>query len=258
MAVHGALGAGLLAVRPPAAAPRVIVPFEVVVRTEQPAPTPEPAPEPEVADPEPPREPVVEPAPPPKEPPPRKPAPKEHAPKPPPLPGQPPPPPDQPPPPPPPPLMGINLEGTATAPPGSGIAVPAGGQRDGERYGEAHGQGPRGRGPKAPTGDGDGAAPPGDPTVPVSGVTSLPRLLNGRDMIYPDKLRALGVEGSVVVEVVVGSDGAVRSVRLIKRLHPQLDAVALRRARLLRYDPARVGGRAVAVRIPHTFHFVLQ
>ena len=67
MAVHGALGAGLLAVRPPAHTPRVIVPIDVVVKEEPPppppppppAPEPEPQPPPVIAEPEVPREPVV-------------------------------------------------------------------------------------------------------------------------------------------------------------------------------------------------------
>lgn len=265
LAVHGALGAGLVAVRPPPEEKKVIVPVNVVVKEEPPPPPPPPPPEEEKPEPPPPppepevpREPVVQEEPPP--PPKKKPAkPKKRAekPKPPPPPNQPPPPPDQPKPPPPPPLMGLNLEGVATAGPGQGgIAVPEGGQRDGERYGAAGGTGERKRRPQ-PAGGSD-AEEPGEAPVPVSGVTSLPRVTREVKPVYPPEIKRQGVEGRVVVALEIGADGRVRSAKLVEKLHPVLDQEALKAARKLRFAPAKVGDTPVAVRIPYTFHFVIE
>lgn len=257
LALHGALAAGLSIYEPPPEETKLRVPVEVRV-VEAPPPEPEPPPPPPPA-PEPPPEPVPEPEipreavvqadppPPPKKPPKRKPEPEKPAP-----PAPPPADPKAEAPAEPPPLMGISFEGTATS--ATGIAVPQGtatGSRDGAPTGTGR-PGPRAPSPP-PKGDGDGEAP-----VPVAGVTELPKLIFEVKPEFPDELKRQGIEGKVVLSVVVQSDGRVGRVEVIDRLHPELDRLAQRAAKRLRFRPANVRGTAVAVRIPYTFYFVID
>ncbi|MCB9553844.1 MAG: energy transducer TonB [Myxococcales bacterium] len=257
VALHGALAAGLSIYEPPPEDTKVRVAVEVRVVQTPPEPPPEPEkppappPDPEpVPEPETPREPVVQPDPPP--------PPKKKPPKKPPEPDKPTPPA----PPPaepqvdkpaePPPLMGINLEGTATS--SAGIAVPQGtptGSRDGARDGTGR-PGPRAPGPPQTVGV-DRDAP-----VPVAGVTELPRLIHEVKPEFPDEIKRRGIQGKVVLAIVVGRDGRVDAVEVVDRLHPELDRLAALAAKKLRFRPANVRGDAVAVRIPYTFYFVID
>lgn len=252
LALHGALAAGLSLYEPPPEDNKVLVPVQVRIvqapEPEPPPPPPEPEPTPEPPPPEPeiPRDPVVQADPPP---PPKKPRAKPEPDK-----------PTPPTPPPadpkadapvePPPLMGINLEGTATST--TGIAVPQGtatGSRDGATGGTGR------PGPRAPT-------PPSDArdeaTVPVAGITQAPELIHEVRPAYPDELKARGIEGQVVVTLVIGSDGRVSRAEIADGLHPDLDRLALRAARQLRFRPANVRGTAVAVRWSWRFTFFID
>ncbi|MCA9539288.1 MAG: energy transducer TonB, partial [Myxococcales bacterium] len=169
-------------------------------------------------------------------------------PKPPKTPEAPKPPPEAPPPKPaaPPMLSGMNFEGASTAIKGPGVAINQG-STQGSRRGRPDGKG---------TGD-----PPPNPeadVVPAAGVSTLPVLVDEVKPEYPDDLKRAGVEGKVVLSLVVGVDGRVRSAKLVKRLHPELDRRAQQAAKRLRFKPAKADGTPVAVRIPYTFYFVID
>jgi periplasmic protein TonB len=68
---------------------------------------------------------------------------------------------------------------------------------------------------------------------------------------YPPLLREVGVEGRVLVEVVVGEDGRVRpgTARIVSATHDALGAATLRAVESFRFRPARIGGTPVAVRV---------
>lgn len=256
--LHGGVAAGLSSYDPPPPPP-VIVPVEVRVIEAPPPPPPkppEPEKPPEPPPPEPPPEPekpreAVEqkdPPPPPKKKPRRKKPKKPQPPKP-----DPAPPPAQPKadaPTEPPLMMGLEFEGLATSK--TGVAVPQG-AADGARDGAVDGTGRKG--PRAPTEPGPGDA---EETVPVAGVTTLPRLIREVKPDFPDALKRRGVEGKVVLTLEIGSDGRVRKARVVARLHPELDRLARRAALKLRFEPAKVRGTPVAVNLPYTFYFVID
>lgn len=251
---HGGVAAGLASYEPPPPPP-IRIPVEVrVVEPPPPPPEPEKPPEPEPPppppEPETPREAVVQddPPPPPKKP--RRKKPKK-APVEPPKPNPAPPPaeptPDKPPEPPPM-IMGTMFEGLATS--NNGVAVPQG-AHDGARDGAADGTGRKG--PRAPTPPGDG-----DETVPIAGVSSLPRLIEEVKPDFPDELKRQGVEGKVVLSLEIGSNGRVRKARVVARLHPELDTLARKAAKRLVFEPAKVGDTPVAVNLSYTFYFVID
>ena len=73
--------------------------------------------------------------------------------------------------------------------------------------------------------------------------------------VYPDSARAAGIQGTVVVKTLVGSDGRVMRVEVGTSV-PGLDAAALAAVKQWRFKPAVVGGRprAVTVGVPVSFH----
>ncbi|MBG8555152.1 energy transducer TonB [Hymenobacter guriensis] len=74
---------------------------------------------------------------------------------------------------------------------------------------------------------------------------------------WPPNTSMLDAEGRVFVNFIVGTDGKLREFKVLKGLHPLLDAEALRVVQLLNghYEPGRQSGRAVEVyyTIPVTF-----
>ncbi len=87
-------------------------------------------------------------------------------------------------------------------------------------------------------------APPPGPAAPV---------LHGAELIaspvptYPTACRRRGIEGEVVVELLVGEDGAVREAKVrVSSGCEELDAAALAAVKAARYRPARRDGAPVA------------
>jgi protein TonB len=71
---------------------------------------------------------------------------------------------------------------------------------------------------------------------------------------YPDIARQAGVEGTVVVQALVGVDGRVRDTRIVRSI-PMLNGAAQDAVRQWRFKPAATGGGPVAtwVSIPISF-----
>ncbi|MEZ4454574.1 MAG: TonB-dependent receptor [Nannocystaceae bacterium] len=80
-------------------------------------------------------------------------------------------------------------------------------------------------------------------------VIEQPVLLNKVEVVYPEELRALEPppEGRVLVELVIGTDGAPLEVKVIEGVHPRLDAVVLAAVEGLRYRPATRDGAPIEV-----------
>jgi len=102
-------------------------------------------------------------------------------------------------------------------------------------------------------GAGDAAAPPvGDAGAPDAEGVTLPRPVAAIEPAYPE-----GASGEVVVhlEVVVGVDGAVQSVRAMTGV-PPFSTAAMSAVASARFEPARKGDRAVAARFVLQIRFV--
>jgi TonB family protein len=94
--------------------------------------------------------------------------------------------------------------------------------------------------------------------APVAVVTTQPKVLRQVTAEYPEKMKELGIEGRVILELTVDENGRVARARVLTSLRAELDAVALVAARQLLFSPARVNGVPVKVKIPYTFTFVLD
>lgn len=86
-------------------------------------------------------------------------------------------------------------------------------------------------------------------------VEVLPRPQNAAEFAealrqrYPAPLREAGVGGTVQVSFVVGADGTVEQVRVLSASDSALAAPSAQALSVLRFTPAQVGGRPVAVRV---------
>lgn len=86
-------------------------------------------------------------------------------------------------------------------------------------------------------------------------VQSLPRPQNVPELVaalqqaYPPELRAAGVGGTVQLSFVVGADGTTGAARVLSATDSAFIAPSLQALSVLRFTPAQVGGRPVAVRV---------
>ena len=99
------------------------------------------------------------------------------------------------------------------------------------------------------------------PTAPPRAafeIDRMPELLEQPEVVYPEEARRLGLEGQVVFNIEIDDSGRVRKVKLVKGIHPLLDAAAAEGVKEMRFKPARAGGEAVPVRIRYVYTFVLD
>src|SRR5215831_14401630 len=75
--------------------------------------------------------------------------------------------------------------------------------------------------------------------------------------VYPKRARQDGIEGTVVVEVLVGRDGRVHDARILKSI-PILDDAAVAAVRQWIFRPAQSKGQPVAVWVAAPVKFTLQ
>lgn len=96
----------------------------------------------------------------------------------------------------------------------------------------------------------------GEP-LPVWLVQEPPVLLSAPSPVYPSRLRAAGVEGLVVVQLVVDTLGRAEpgTVQVVQHAEVGFEAAAVAMVRAARFRPARVWGRGVRVlvRVPVAF-----
>lgn len=114
-----------------------------------------------------------------------------------------------------------------------------------------------GAGRGAGVGQGTGGGTGGGPYRPGSGVTP-PRLLQEIKPEYTEDARRRGIEGDVVLEVVVLADGSIGSVRVMRSLGFGLDERAARAVRGWRFRPAERRGVTVDVVVEVAMEFRLR
>lgn len=84
-----------------------------------------------------------------------------------------------------------------------------------------------------------------------------PELVSGEEPVYPDIAREAGVEGTVLVRVLVGEDGFVKDMIIIQSI-PMLDEAAAEAAWTAVFKPALQKDRPVAVWMVMPFNFSLR
>src|SRR5579862_5125874 len=74
---------------------------------------------------------------------------------------------------------------------------------------------------------------------------------------YPPDAQAKGLHGLVIVELVVDKEGHVTSAQVIQSI-PGLDEAALAAARKWEYQPTKVDGKPVSVRVTAPISFLMK
>jgi periplasmic protein TonB len=108
-------------------------------------------------------------------------------------------------------------------------------------------------------GDGDiVVAPPDQDALPKYGeyvyVEELPEAITKVSPVYPDLAREASVDGTVMVQALVGKDGKVKDTKVVKSI-PMLDASAIAAVKQWVFKPALSNNKPVAVwvAVPVTF-----
>jgi TonB family protein len=132
----------------------------------------------------------------------------------------------------------------------------AGGSGTGGLPGTGRGTG-MGEGDGPGVGPGSGGGTGGGPFRPGSGIEP-PRLLREVRASYTDEARRRGIEGDVVLEIVVTQSGSVDRVRVVRGLGAGLDQTAVAAVRQWKFDPARRRGSAVDVLVEVSVEFRMR
>ena len=103
-----------------------------------------------------------------------------------------------------------------------------------------------------------GGSPDGDPLAEDFEVSEMPLLLNEVRVPYPSDARARGIQGNVVFEILISSDGRVRDLKVLSSPDPSLTSAAESAVRAFKFRPARMGDKPVAIRLRYTYRFLLQ
>jgi TonB family protein len=125
-----------------------------------------------------------------------------------------------------------------------------GGAGSGQGAGLGEGEG-KGIGP------GSGGGTGGGPYRPGAGITA-PAILREVKPDYTDEGRRRHIEGDVVLEIVVRSDGSVGNVKLLQGLGAGLDQRAIDAVRQWRFSPAKRYGVPVDVMVEVAMEFKLR
>jgi TonB family protein len=139
---------------------------------------------------------------------------------------------------------------------------PAAPQADSRGPGTGGGTG-TGRGTGVGEGDGSGIGPGsgggtgGGPYRPGSGIAA-PTIIHEVKPDYTEEGRRRGIEGDVVVEIIVRSDGSVGSVKLLSGLGAGLDQRAIDAVKQWRFNPATRYGTPVDVIVQVAVEFKLR
>ncbi len=111
------------------------------------------------------------------------------------------------------------------------------------------------------TGDNIVVAPPSEDELPKFGeyvyVEELPEAVTRVPPQYPDIAREAGVDGTVQVQALVGKDGHVKDVRVMKSI-PMLDAAATSAVKQWVFKPALSNNKPVAVWVAVPVKFSLH
>ena len=139
------------------------------------------------------------------------------------------------------PVFGISMESTSSA--GTGPALPVGNTL----------QTKPGRVKVAAANVKPLAAP-----VQAYEVTKMPLPIGRCTGKYTEEARQAGLEGTVILDIVVGEDGAVRDVTIVQGLGQGLNEAAVRALKACRFTPGERNGKSVPVRVRRfKVHFAL-
>jgi TonB family protein len=102
--------------------------------------------------------------------------------------------------------------------------------------------------------------PPGEPYFDFQVDRSVRPVSGSRGPTYPEELRAQAIEGEVLAQFVVDTNGTVLegSLRVLRSTHAEFEAAVRRAVPQLLFSPAIKDGRNVRQMVQQPFHFRLE
>jgi protein TonB len=94
--------------------------------------------------------------------------------------------------------------------------------------------------------------------VPLYELDSQPTVIGDVRIPYPEDARSRGIEGTVVLSVLVDESGKVRAVKVISGPGAGLDQAAAKAVERIRFRPALRKGQPVAAQITYRYTFLLD
>jgi protein TonB len=94
--------------------------------------------------------------------------------------------------------------------------------------------------------------------VPLYELDSQPTVIGEVRIPYPEDARSRGIEGTVVLSVLVDEGGRVRTVKVLSGPGGGLDQAAAKAVERIRFRPALRKGQPVAAQITYRYTFLLD
>jgi TonB family protein len=91
----------------------------------------------------------------------------------------------------------------------------------------------------------------------VGGPIKAPRRLVDVKPVYPADAKAAGIEGVVILDIVIGEDGSVIEARVLRSI-PELDQAAIDAVNQWQFEPTRLNGEPVELEMNVTVNFTLR
>jgi len=115
--------------------------------------------------------------------------------------------------------------------------------------------------PTRPFSPDEPATPPSSEDLPEFGeyvyIEDLPEALTKVPPEYPEAARNRGIQGTVVVQALIGKDGRVKETKVVRSV-PELDEAAETAVRQWTFKPAKSYGKPVAVWVAVPVKFTLR
>ena len=91
----------------------------------------------------------------------------------------------------------------------------------------------------------------------VGGAIKAPVRLVNVNPVYPEDAQAAGIEGLVVLEIVIGETGAVIETQVLRSV-PELDQAAIDAVTQWKYEPTLLNGEPVEIEMAVAINFTLS
>jgi TonB family protein len=89
-------------------------------------------------------------------------------------------------------------------------------------------------------------------------VTSMPVMISAVRIPYPPKAKKAGIEGPVVMDMIIDDQGKVRQVTLVRGPGYDLNDAAIEAMKQVQFRPGKIGEKSVPVKFRYTYRFVLD
>src|SRR5262249_36734190 len=88
-------------------------------------------------------------------------------------------------------------------------------------------------------------------------VITPPKLVQFVEAVYPEAEKAAGTMADVVLQIGIADTGQVVAVAVLEPAGPAFDAAAVAAAKQFVFEPARVNGKAIPVKIQYKYAFTI-